>query len=514
MPDRDQDAAHGAEAPLRMGAEANAHARRPRVAGSTTRSEPSVDSHVDPTARRRVCLPSSVSAPPSVCWGVSRLSPGSISTSSTGEIVLLSGANGAGKTTLLRLLAGLVPLYSGEAMVLDHDLAVDRKRRSRATSRSSATRRSVTTTSPCGRTCASRRAPPGQVDDDADAALERLGLTRQADVVHRRLSAGQRRRLALAVAWSAIRGCCCSTSPTPGSTPTAGPSSTRSCAPRRRRRAPCSSHRTSSTTPRALATREVVITAGQAHLAARSEARGDALARGPARRGEGPADRGPLARHAAADRPVRADRAAAVRVRARPRPRHPAPGRARALLGDGAAGVAARGVALLQHRGRQRCARRPAPLGPRRTRALPRARPRPSRCSCCALEVVLAATRGARLRHRAEHAGAPDPGDPGRDRRRRGHRYPLRRARRGSAGARNPGAGAPAPGGGAGPPRRHPSLGSGDRRHTVGRVALGGAARRCSRCCSRRSGCWPSGRSWRKHERGNEREERSTGRDC
>ena len=32
-----------------------------------------------------------------------------------GEIVLLSGANGAGKTTLLRLLAGLVPLYSGEA---------------------------------------------------------------------------------------------------------------------------------------------------------------------------------------------------------------------------------------------------------------------------------------------------------------------------------------------------------------------------------------------------------------
>ena len=46
---------------------------------------------------------------------------------STGEIVLLTGANGAGKTTLLRLLAGLVPLYSGEAMVLDHDLAVDRK---------------------------------------------------------------------------------------------------------------------------------------------------------------------------------------------------------------------------------------------------------------------------------------------------------------------------------------------------------------------------------------------------
>ena len=44
-----------------------------------------------------------------------------------GEIVLLSGANGAGKTTLLRLLAGLVPLYSGEASVLGHDLADDRR---------------------------------------------------------------------------------------------------------------------------------------------------------------------------------------------------------------------------------------------------------------------------------------------------------------------------------------------------------------------------------------------------
>ena len=54
---------------------------------------------------------------------------------------------------------------------------------------------------------------------DADAALERLGLTRVGDVAHRRLSAGQRRRLALAVALSrATRASCCSTSPTPAST--------------------------------------------------------------------------------------------------------------------------------------------------------------------------------------------------------------------------------------------------------------------------------------------------------
>ena len=44
-----------------------------------------------------------------------------------GEIVLLSGPNGAGKSTLLRLLAGLLPLRSGTATVLGHDLARDRR---------------------------------------------------------------------------------------------------------------------------------------------------------------------------------------------------------------------------------------------------------------------------------------------------------------------------------------------------------------------------------------------------
>ena len=80
---------------------------------------------------------------------------------------------------------------------------------------------------------------------------------------------------------------------------------------------------------------------------------------------------------------VRADRAAAVRVRARPRPRHPAAGRARALLGHRAAGVrCSRCRVSFGDRGRQRRARRPAAVRPRRPGAVPRARPRPSRCSC------------------------------------------------------------------------------------------------------------------------------------
>jgi heme ABC exporter ATP-binding subunit CcmA len=120
---------------------------------------------------------------------------------SGGEIVLLSGANGAGKTTLLRLLAGLVPLYSGEATVLGHDLALDRRsaRRDLALVGHETFCYDDLTVRENLR-FAARAA--GRDTGEADAALERMGLTRQQDVDHGRLSAGQRRRLALAVALS------------------------------------------------------------------------------------------------------------------------------------------------------------------------------------------------------------------------------------------------------------------------------------------------------------------------
>ena len=120
---------------------------------------------------------------------------------STGEIVLLTGANGAGKTTLLRLLAGLVPLYSGDAVVLGHDLAHDRKgARCDLALVGHETFCYDDLTVRENLRFAARAA--GRDDAAADAALERLGLPRQADVVHRRLSMGQRRRLAMAVALS------------------------------------------------------------------------------------------------------------------------------------------------------------------------------------------------------------------------------------------------------------------------------------------------------------------------
>jgi ABC-type multidrug transport system ATPase subunit len=116
-----------------------------------------------------------------------------------GEIVLLSGANGAGKTTLLRLCAGLLPLRSGAAEVLGADLALERRsiRRSLALVGHETFCYDDLTVHENVR-FATRAA--GRSAADADAALERLALGRLAGVAHSRLSQGQRRRVALAIA--------------------------------------------------------------------------------------------------------------------------------------------------------------------------------------------------------------------------------------------------------------------------------------------------------------------------
>jgi heme ABC exporter ATP-binding subunit CcmA len=118
-----------------------------------------------------------------------------------GEIVLLSGANGAGKTTLLRLLAGLVPLYSGEAIVLGVDLARDRKSARRGLALVGHETFCYDDLTVMENLRFAARAN-GRDLAAADHAVERVGLESVKDVVHRRLSAGQRRRLALGVAWS------------------------------------------------------------------------------------------------------------------------------------------------------------------------------------------------------------------------------------------------------------------------------------------------------------------------
>jgi heme ABC exporter ATP-binding subunit CcmA len=116
-----------------------------------------------------------------------------------GEVVLCSGGNGAGKTTLLRLLAGLLPLRAGEAEVLGHDLTVDRRTVRRELSLVGHDTFCYDDLTVRENLRFAARAS-GSRDAAADDALERLGLAGLADVTHARLSAGQRRRLAVAVA--------------------------------------------------------------------------------------------------------------------------------------------------------------------------------------------------------------------------------------------------------------------------------------------------------------------------
>jgi len=123
---------------------------------------------------------------------------GATLTVARGEIVLLRGPNGAGKTSLLRLCAGLLPVERGTALVLGQDIAVDR----------TTVRRHVGLLGHANGLYADLTvrdnirfwgATAGATEAETAAAMERLGLAaRLADVKVARLSAGQRRRTALA----------------------------------------------------------------------------------------------------------------------------------------------------------------------------------------------------------------------------------------------------------------------------------------------------------------------------
>jgi heme ABC exporter ATP-binding subunit CcmA len=117
----------------------------------------------------------------------------------TGEVVLLSGPNGSGKTTLLRLCAGLLPLRAGTAEVLGIDLARDRRAVRRALALVGHETFCYDDLTVAENLRFAARAA-GREQADADAAIERVRLTRQAKVQHGRLSQGQRRRLSLAIA--------------------------------------------------------------------------------------------------------------------------------------------------------------------------------------------------------------------------------------------------------------------------------------------------------------------------
>jgi heme ABC exporter ATP-binding subunit CcmA len=115
-----------------------------------------------------------------------------------GEIVLLRGPNGAGKTSLLRLCAGLLPVERGAATVLGCDLAADRtsvRNRVGLLGHANGLYGDLTVAD----NVRFWGATVGATDEEVTASLARMGLDgRLATVRVSRLSAGQRRRTALA----------------------------------------------------------------------------------------------------------------------------------------------------------------------------------------------------------------------------------------------------------------------------------------------------------------------------
>lgn len=101
-----------------------------------------------------------------------------------GEAILLRGANGAGKTTLLRILAGLTRPEAGSV--------------SRAAAMHWFAHREGLKPAETPRTHLAVWASAWGSGADRETILTRMGLARPADVPARHLSAGQRRRTALA----------------------------------------------------------------------------------------------------------------------------------------------------------------------------------------------------------------------------------------------------------------------------------------------------------------------------
>jgi heme ABC exporter ATP-binding subunit CcmA len=116
----------------------------------------------------------------------------------TGEVVVVVGANGAGKTSLLRACAGLLPVTSGEATVLGVDLTTDHTSVRRYVGLLGHAAPLYDELSAAENVRFAVKAL-GLPVDRADEALERLGLVgRLRNTPSGRLSAGQRRRVALA----------------------------------------------------------------------------------------------------------------------------------------------------------------------------------------------------------------------------------------------------------------------------------------------------------------------------
>ena len=116
-----------------------------------------------------------------------------------GEALLVTGANGSGKSTLLRVIAGLLPLAAGQGSVHGHDLRQHRTQ----------VRRSVALVAhdsfgydelSVWKNLHFQAKLSGVESKARDVAMHKLRVHEFGDQPHGSLSAGQKRRSALALA--------------------------------------------------------------------------------------------------------------------------------------------------------------------------------------------------------------------------------------------------------------------------------------------------------------------------
>ena len=120
-----------------------------------------------------------------------------------GSLTVITGVNGAGKTSLLRLLAGLVALSDGNGKVAGIDLKDgdlrELRRRVGWLGHEGSFYDDLTVRE--NLTFAAKALDRPLIE--IESALQRVGLSNRIDTVTKKLSAGQRRRLALS--WLLIR---------------------------------------------------------------------------------------------------------------------------------------------------------------------------------------------------------------------------------------------------------------------------------------------------------------------
>jgi len=144
--------------------------------------------------------------------GSRRLVEGLSFTVRAGQALALEGANGAGKTSLLRLIAGFLPAAAGTVTLTEDGKEIsepeERGKYVGWLGHHDALKASFTVSEQLAffgklhgrplRRPAGDTSPASAGEESVGALLEQVGLTRQAELPCRYLSAGQRRRLALA----------------------------------------------------------------------------------------------------------------------------------------------------------------------------------------------------------------------------------------------------------------------------------------------------------------------------